>query len=176
MRGFFDYTRSNRAGVVGKVSGSTLATPVLQAWPKFGKSLPGTKINMCTATTRPKEVAHPRLRAYLRGLGETFPMSYQRQVGWHFWPSSTRYHIPLTRSLVSDSVLNFAHFSPLTLSDDPCATVLVLLRFRLGQGFNLSYQWQSRSIRRLKNQKRAEFLISWPTVGCTNPLGPKPLG
>ena len=130
--------------------------PPVQVCPKLGKSLPEAKINMCTATTRPKEVARPRLRAYPTGLDETFPMSYQRQVGWHFWPRSTRCHIPLTRSLVSDSVLNFAHFSLVTLSDDPCAIVLVLLRFRVDQGFNLSYQWPPESVLRLKNQDSVE--------------------
>ena len=56
------------------------------AYISHGKSLPGTKINMCTATAQPKEVTRPRSRTFLRGLVEAFLTSYQRRVGCHFWP------------------------------------------------------------------------------------------
>ena len=153
---FLECTRSNCVGALHTVFGTTLCNPVWQAWFKVRKSLPGTKINMCTATDRSKEVDRPSLTAYLRGIGKTFPMSYHQHVGWHFWPSSTRHHIPLTRSLASGLVLNFAHFSLLNLSGDPCVTVSVLLRFRLDQGFNMSYQWPDGSKLRPNAAKKSK--------------------
>ena len=41
------------------------------------------------------------------------------------------------------------------MADDHCATVSVLLRFRLDQGFNMSYQWPSESNLRPKNTEKS---------------------
>ena len=41
------------------------------------------------------------------------------------------------------------------MSDDHCATVSVLLRFRLDQGFNMSYLWPSEYNLRPKNTEKS---------------------
>ena len=77
MRGFLQCIRKNRADAFGGVFGATLYTPFSSAWYKFEESLPEAKINMYPAMTRPKELARLRLRAHLRALGESIPMSRQ---------------------------------------------------------------------------------------------------
>ena len=97
-------------------------------------------------------------------------MSYQWPADSNLRPKNTgksEKGVNLTPGSVLE--LNFAHMSTVTLSGDPCATVSVFLRFRLDHGFNMSYQWPSESVLRLKNQKRCEFAFSWPTAACTNP-------
>ena len=62
----------------------------------------------------------------------------------------------------------------MTLSDDPCTTVLVLLRFRPDQGFNMSYQWPAESVLRLKNQKNVgigDLVAHDDGVHQADPLG-----
>ena len=72
MRGFFDYTPSNRAGVVGKVSGSTLFTPSREACHKFAKSSLVDENDFQTASTSPKELGEQRLRAQIEAMVNSF--------------------------------------------------------------------------------------------------------
>ena len=72
MRGFFDYTRSNRAGVVGKVSGSTLTAPSREACNKLEKSSLVHENDFQTASTSPKELGEQRLRAQIEATVNSF--------------------------------------------------------------------------------------------------------
>ena len=72
MRGFFDYTPSNRAGVVGKVSGSNLFTPSREACTKFEKSSLVDENDFQTASTSPKVLGEQRLSAQIEAMLNSF--------------------------------------------------------------------------------------------------------
>ncbi len=72
MLGFFDYTRRNRTGVVGKVPGSTLTAPFSSAWYKLVKSSLVHENDFQTASTSPKELGEQRLRAQIEAMVNSF--------------------------------------------------------------------------------------------------------
>ena len=69
---FLHNTRSNRAGVVGKVPGSTLFTPSREVCNKLAKSSLVHENDFQTASTSPKELGEQRLRAQIEAMVNSF--------------------------------------------------------------------------------------------------------
>ena len=97
----------------------------------------------------------------IKGLSERSRRDLSDKLSTASWLAllAKFYTIPHSADQVSGKrfgALNLAHFSPVALSDDPCAIVSVLLWFRLNQGFNMSYQWPAGSNLRPKNTGKSE--------------------
>ena len=72
MRGFFERTRSNYVGALGKVPGATLYAPFSSAWYKLAKSSLVHENDFQTASTSPKELGEQRLRAQIEAMVNSF--------------------------------------------------------------------------------------------------------